>query len=501
MNKTTLYKYVKANKDDEYFLQVIYFLMRRSLLKSNFRNCESIAINGKFLPEPLLVDMTMTPSHEMDGLMLLLFVRAIMINSKYLDYCSDGTPLFRRKSSFAYEWVDWMNIINQCRKDKDFCQILEDIETFNKWSVLTKEQIEAFQENTTRPPYRYLSKYYRTIAESDKETEEVIKCNAFVNDDKITYYTVNESVAYMGDTAFAYCDNLSTITILPPKLLFGHFPIVECNSLQHIYVHKDSLDYYKQELPYYSSIISSIEDRNTQSRFIESQPTQPVEKQVVAEKKEEKIESQKTEVTQTSSPAAKIDFDSINTVFKNVSTSYKYFWFLALLSMIRRKELINVPLSEMSAEMMALAWPYIYEYELDLGKEDSLKKIALNFTRQTPLVEKSTVNYVRYYINEHYSLVQKIISPLLENVPYRFLSPWIKFVSKEDVIQKSNDESISCPYALVDDKLVFDEDWYDYLHDNLDKLEKFAKSSLLEYLKKHNSEMALLKYKMKNPTN
>lgn len=499
MKNTTLYKYVKANKDDEYFLQVIYFLMRKSLLKSNFRNRESISINGKFLPEPLMVDMTMNPSHEMDGLMLLLFVRAIMINSSYLEYCSDETPLFRRKSKFAYEWVDWLNIINQCRKDEDFSQILECIETFNNRRELTKDQIETFQKNTIGPPYRYLTKYYRTIADSDKETEEVIKSNAFVNDNSIAEYTVNESVAYIGDTAFAYCENLTMITILPSKLLFGHFPIVECGRLQHIYVHKDSLDYYKQELPYYSNIISSIEDRNTQSRPIEPQPTQPSMKEVDP-KKVEKLEPQKKEDKQTPPPAARIDFDLIYSVFKNVSTSYKYFWFLSLLSMIKRKERTAIPLSEMSAEMMALAWPYVHEYELDLGKEDSFKKIAVNLIRPTPLVEKTTINLVRHYINEHYSLVKKILAPLLENVPYRFLSPWIKFVSKEDVIQKSNDISFACPYAFVDDNIVFDEDWYDYLHDNLDKLEKFVKSSLLEYLKKHNSEMALLKYKMKNPT-
>ena len=228
---------------------------------------------------------------------------------------------------------------------------------------------------------------------------------------------------------------------------------------------------------------------------------EPKVKDATELQKEENVEPQNIEAKQAPPQANEIDLDLIYSVFKNVSTSYKYFWFLSLLSIIKRKERVNILLSEMSAEMMALAWPYIYEYGLDLGKEDSLKKISASLIRQTPLIEKATENTVRSYINVHYSLAKKIISPLLENVPYRFLSPWIKFVSKEDVIQKSNDISFACPYAFVDDNIVFDEDWYDYLHDNLDKLEKFAKSSLLEYLKKHNSEMALLKYKMKNPTN
>lgn len=469
-------------------------------MKFNFQNADSIAVSGKFLPEPLLVDMKMNPSHELDGLMLLLFVRAIMIDSSYLGFCSDETPLFRRKSKFAYEWVDWLNIINQCRKDEDFNQILDCIESFNSSGELTKEQIDAFKQKTIAPPYKYLSKYYKTMADNDKEIDEVIKNNAFVCDDTIDAYIIKECVGYLGDTAFAYCNNMSSITIIPSKLQFGHFPIVECDNLQHIYVHKDSLDYYQKELPYYSNIISSIEDINTQSSPVEAQPTQLAREEVKAEEKEAKIEPQKEEVKKAVTPIISINYDLVNSIFKDVSASYKYFWFLSLLSMIRRKGLPSIPLHEMSAEMMALAWPYVYEYELDLGKGDSLKKLASNLVLQTPLKETSTVNSVRCYINDHYSFVKKTISPLLENVPYRFLSPWIKFVSKEDVIRKSNEESYASPYAFVDDNIVFDEDWFDYFHNNLDKLEKFAKNSLLEYLRKNNPEMKLLKYKLKNPT-
>ena len=150
----------------------------------------------------------------------------------------------------------------------------------------------------------------------------------------------------------------------------------------------------------------------------------------------------------------------------------------------------------MVAEMIFLVWPIVNDYQLELGKTDSLKTIIRSLTRVAPLVEKSSPNIVRQYIIEHYDRVKKTVSPLLENVPYRFLSPWIKFVSTSDVIQKSNDETFASPYAFIDDNIVFGEDWYDFLIENHEKLTKFTKKSLLDYLKKNNTEMALLKYKL-----
>ena len=36
MESTTIFRYVQSNKDDAYALQVIYYLMRKALIKNDF---------------------------------------------------------------------------------------------------------------------------------------------------------------------------------------------------------------------------------------------------------------------------------------------------------------------------------------------------------------------------------------------------------------------------------------------------------------------------------
>ena len=501
MNNTTLFSYVQNNKDDDYALQVIYYLMRTILLESNFNihNVKSINISGKFLQAPLSVDIGTSPSHELDGLMQLLFIRAIMLDKSYLKLCYDDSPLFKQKSKTTYEWVDWMNVINECLTDEDFNQILDCINSITYKGSLSESEIEEFKQKTIAPPYRYLLNYYKMMADNNDKCEEVIKSNAYVCDETLEDYVTDTKVGYIGNTAFAYCENLSSITFTSPEIQFGHFPIIECNNLKHIFVPAESVAYYKNELPYFSDIIESKGSEAVKGHKEEIVLPQLDIEEKIEEIKEEEVEKPKTEPTErVERKETPIDFNRIYEVFKNVSTSYKFFWFMSILSIIKRKQHITISLHEMVAEMLSIVWPIIFEYNLDLGKTDSLKSITRSLSKIAPLGEKSSPNIVRQYINEHYDRVKKSVSPLLENVPYRFLSPWIKFISTSDVIQKSNDETLASPYAFIDDNIVFDEDWYDYINKNMDKLTKFTKESLLDYLKKNNSEMDLLKYKLKD---
>ena len=79
--------------------------------------------------------------------------------------------------------------------------------------------------------------------------------------------------------------------------------------------------------------------------------------------------------------------------------------------------------------------------------------------------------------------LDSLLSPLLKNVPYRFLSPWIPFTSNDDVVAKSNDPDTKCPYALHDDHITINPIWGDYFLENYVKLTQFAEKELRSYLK------------------
>ena len=85
--------------------------------------------------------------------------------------------------------------------------------------------------------------------------------------------------------------------------------------------------------------------------------------------------------------------------------------------------------------------------------------------------------YIEETILEEYdrSGLKKILSPLLKNVPYRFLSPWIPFTTQEDVIQKSyNYKKYHGVYGIYDEGIVLNAEWLEYFRDNYHELRDFV---------------------------
>ena len=119
--------------------------------------------------------------------------------------------------------------------------------------------------------------------------------------------------------------------------------------------------------------------------------------------------------------------------------------------------------------------------------------------KKTSLIPTASQKVVESYMRQHYDSqgISKILSPLLKNVPYRFLSPWIKYTTTEEVIAKSNAKGFSGLYAIQKDSILLDEDWWEYIEENYDKIYSFALNSLVDYVSHYNSPMKLIKLKMK----
>ena len=99
------------------------------------------------------------------------------------------------------------------------------------------------------------------------------------------------------------------------------------------------------------------------------------------------------------------------------------------------------------------------------------------------------------YLKQHYSSqgVDKILSPLMKNVPYRFLSPWIKYTTDAEVIEKSCAKSFNGLYAIHSKHIVLDEEWWDYIDAHYLEICDFAMRSFIAYAKKYNNDMKLVK--------
>lgn len=180
-----------------------------------------------------------------------------------------------------------------------------------------------------------------------------------------------------------------------------------------------------------------------------------------------------------------IDIDKLRHAFDKKSTSYKYFWFLAFLKIYKESRMETIPYKEILIKMVSLAWKYVFVVKSKFPSQDQLPVYLRTIQEKTILTRSAKEKAVEETVQEHYHEYtwNSLLKPLLKNVPYRFLSPWIPFTDNDDVVEKSNNLETRCPYALHDDHITINPIWGDYFLENYDKLTLFVENELRLYLK------------------
>ena len=261
MIKTQLLKYITASIEDEYAMEVLYYCIKDAALKNGlaFKTATSVVVDGRFLGETIQIDLNDRFQSQIKTVALLLSIRALMLDKDYLKCCSDDNLIFTSSVIGKFQWVELTTIIRECMDDDEFYRLYEIFEDVYFDESVTEEALTELNDGLTIPEYRGLEKYYKGIASNNKEVfDDVICDNAYVNENFETY-VVPDNIAYIGNTAFSYCTNLSMIKF-SNKVSFGVFPIIECNKLTRIVVPTEFVDYFKEELPYYESIITDKEN-------------------------------------------------------------------------------------------------------------------------------------------------------------------------------------------------------------------------------------------------
>lgn len=261
MIKTQLLKHIKASIENEYAMEVLYYSVKDAALKNNlaFENATSIVINGRFLGETIQIGINNQFQSQIKTVALLLSIRALMLDKCYLKCCDDDYLIFTSSVIGRFQWIELTTIIRECMDDDEFYRLYDIFEDLYFDESITEESIVELKDGLTVPEYQGLEKYYKSIASSNGGIVDGVICdNAFINEDFETF-NVPADVAYIGNTAFSYCPNLSLIRF-NNKVIFGIFPILECKKLSRIVVPTELVDYFKEELPYYKSLITDNEN-------------------------------------------------------------------------------------------------------------------------------------------------------------------------------------------------------------------------------------------------
>lgn len=192
-----------------------------------------------------------------------------------------------------------------------------------------------------------------------------------------------------------------------------------------------------------------------------------------------------------------IDTNKLKKIFDNTVTSYKYFWFMAIISLAKEKGTLLISYKDIMIRMAAIAWPMIMVDDIKLGERDMMSKYLKEIHRKTSLTSNSPSSAVNNFLTQNYFnyQIKPILSPLLKNVPYRFLSPWIKYTSDEDVINKSQADDSTALYSLHKDYIVLNNDWWNYIEAHFSEIGENALRSFISYAKQYNSEMKFIKIK------
>ena len=274
MKNISLLRFVKDYVEDEYAMDVFYQSVKKLFAENDFSlaDLSSFYIDGRFLGDTQNITFKAKYKTRRHSLALLLSLRLLMHNHKYIQLCEDDGLILLSRPRESFQWVEFMSIILDNWDDDEVKMLYTLLEGAYYDEEPTDEEKEEFIQSIVIPEYRNERTYYQTVAEKTNGVANgVIGNNAFVDAD-IKRYVVGKDINYIGNTAFSYCSKLETL-VFDGKVLFGIFPIIECTQLKQIVVPEELLAYYQEDLPYYKDIITEKEGN--------------IEDSVVAEHKEE----------------------------------------------------------------------------------------------------------------------------------------------------------------------------------------------------------------------
>jgi len=177
---------------------------------------------------------------------------------------------------------------------------------------------------------------------------------------------------------------------------------------------------------------------------------------------------------------------SLAACFNNTSATYKFYWFLALISRVELGE-TNIRKLDLFSEMVSHAWFTVNYFHVSFGKQDKLQH-AIEMIRAgedlTIDAERRTI-FNRLSTTKHKNTLKQLWY-FNSEVPHRFLSPWFSAGNMEDAYKHSKEYRNQCPYALFKEHIEVNPVWLDYFRRNAGILKNFCYWNLAVYLQSRN---------------
>lgn len=200
--------------------------------------------------------------------------------------------------------------------------------------------------------------------------------------------------------------------------------------------------------------------------------------------------------------SSKIDVTKLSMVFKNVTLTYKYYFFLAILHEVKKNVMcdsLSLEKAKLGAAMLGLAWHARTVYALNFGIGDKFQALIDELRLCLNLGDRESTDKIidEIYAHKDDVKVSQIISMLLNYVPVKFLSCYVGSApdTKEGNLKialASQDRDNHSIYQLYlnekgkFDHLVIDNDHLNYLRLHISILTDFTYFHLGSFFERRN---------------
>lgn len=182
-------------------------------------------------------------------------------------------------------------------------------------------------------------------------------------------------------------------------------------------------------------------------------------------------------------------------LFQNTTTSYKFFWAISLLQLYKAKKQTMYDFRIIIARMIAEAWFVLKDNKIGLGGADHLRSTVKTLSRTYDRQYKNADDLFALFERDiHTKTIRKCVGYYTENVPYRFLTPWVG--TKMGRPELSNQEvvfKLDAPYLVESggtDRVVrMNPDWRKCLDGIEDELISHVIDKLAVYIQKRNPDI------------
>lgn len=211
----------------------------------------------------------------------------------------------------------------------------------------------------------------------------------------------------------------------------------------------------------------------------------------------------------------KLPVEYLAGVFSHTASSYKFYWFLAILHKIAHKPNQSVfSINELLVQMIAEVWYTVNDYRLSFGKNDKLGEVVLQLNDILKLPanahKSEIVKQVDAFLQQNPNhAISKSIKERGLFVPFRFLTPWFSgqlngladAKKNQHIANLAQTNFATCLYQFTNNQscIELQPNWLAYLQQHLAIIEGFCYWHLTKYLQKNNPNVPNIPDKLQSP--